>query len=108
MYKTLDDFYSWLTIPVTSELLDLVLFIAKHEKLSKITEAQQRRLDAYLEVKPDGQVFDLTQDAHKRCRASTKILATLTKNCSLWWIQHCKRFFCTLFEYMALLNYSTK
>lgn len=96
-YKTLDEVYTWLRIPLVCQTLQDFIVLEQHlDNLSKITDCMKRRLDVYLEVKPDGKVFDLSQNAKKRCRCATTCLPTLTKGCSYWWIRDHQRFFCTL------------
>ena len=74
--------------------------------LNRLTDANQKRLDAYRQ-KLGGEenhfAFDLSQNAEHRCRAAPKThMSTLTKNCGLWYMPTLERFLCV---WVALCSY---
>ena len=71
-------------------------------QLLQLSESQAKRLDDYDLLDPKADVYDLNQNPQLRRRSSTGTLATLTTNCSAWWIKCKRRFFCGLVQFVSV------
>ena len=86
-------------MPTASDILSLKPDSWLVSELGRISDANKRRLDAYVQrLGGDTEhfAFDLSQNADKRCRAAHPThMSTLTKNCGLWYVPTLKRFMCS-------------
>ena len=91
--------YDTVPVPTASDILSLKPDSWLVSELGRISDANKRRLDAYVQrLGGDTEhfAFDLSQNADKRCRAAHPThMSTLTKNCGLWYVSTLKRFICS-------------
>ena len=91
--------YDTVPVPTASDILSLKPDSWLVSELGRISDANKRRLDAYVQrLGGDTEhfAFDFSQNAGQRCRAAHPThMSTLTKNCGLWYVPTLKRFMCS-------------